>query len=42
MAAMNENKSGSSGVIQSHSEKVFAAVMYILVTLVALTMLFPR
>lgn len=41
MAAMNENKSGSSGVIQSHSEKVFAAVMYILVTLVALTMLFP-
>lgn len=38
---MAKRKRKSSGVIQGRGEKVFEAVMYVLVTLVGLTMIFP-
>lgn len=41
MTAMAKRKRKSSGVIQGRGEKVFEAVMYVLVTLVGLTMIFP-
>ena len=41
MTAIAKKQKKSSGVIQGRGEKVFEAVMYVLVTLVALTMIFP-
>ena len=41
MTAIAKKQKESSGVIQGRGEKVFEAVMYMLVTLVALTMIFP-
>ena len=41
MTAIAKKKKKASGVIQGRGEKVFEAVMYVLVTLVALTMIFP-
>ena len=41
MTAIANKQKKSSGVIQGRGEKVFEAVMYVLVTLVALTMIFP-
>ncbi len=41
MTAIAKKQKKSSGVIQGRGEKVFEAVMYMLVTLVALTMIFP-
>ena len=41
MNAIAKKQKKSSGVIQGRGEKVFEAVMYVLVTLVALTMIFP-
>ena len=41
MTAIAKKQKKSSGVIQRRGEKVFEAVMYVLVTLVALTMIFP-
>lgn len=40
-AIANKKKKGSSGIIQSSGEKVFTAIMYLCVTAVALTMIFP-
>ena len=41
MTAIAKKQKKSSGVIQGRGEKVFEAVKYVLVTLVALTMIFP-
>ena len=41
MTAIAKKQKKSSAVIQGRGEKVFEAVMYMLVTLVALTMIFP-
>lgn len=40
-AVANKKKKGSSGIIQSRSEKIFAVIMYLCVTAVALTMVIP-
>ncbi len=40
-AIANKKKKGSSGIIQSSTEKLFTLIMYICVTAVALTMIFP-
>ena len=41
MTAIAKSRRKASGIIQSRGERIFVAMMYVLVTLVALTMIFP-